>query len=290
MDYSLKELTVAEAAIILIEQGIIRRDRLVNKNRNGNSKTSTGEPQVRLWIREYNKVYQEEYKKGILEGGNDESSSNFAHTKAARSGIRATIQSKKSGYRIKEEDLKEFIRIRIGDKKETNIIDGLLKLMEGRQEEIQKTKGKLESEWFTTGFQEAIDYLKLNLPLRKEFLSKTVVRLPHDGWYTDELGIIATEFKLYETDKVMQLMVEFLNRNIEQLQFKLKIIIEKGDGSTESKIDWALQNAVLANHYRLELEKLVSDMWNTERIKGIIAKQIPEENEKKLAILWMLAK
>ncbi|MBT2677372.1 hypothetical protein J7E38_00080 [Bacillus sp. ISL-35] len=281
----MKEYTVVEVAAILVSKGIIRRNNRVNKNKNGQSKISTGEQQVRLWIREYNKIFQNEYNRYITEGDSHEKASEYAHTIASNYGIKAAIRSKKEGYRITKDDLKEFIDVKLGSSLETKLIEGLKKEAITRASNVKVVSGKLQSEWFLQGFQEAIEFLKANLDVA---ISKEVINLPSYDWFIDEKKTFATNYRIRETNSSTILWVEFINQHVNNIQFKMRIYRQNDTNKIKTNVEWSIKNAILAGHNRAELDNIVSIETNIATLKEFFIEQIPESDENKLLILMML--
>ena len=283
----MKEYTVTEVAMVLIEQGVIRRDNLINKNKNGATKFSTGEPQVRLWIREYNKVFEQEYKEYLDAGEEIDNANKYAHTKALRYGIRATMESRKQGYRIQEHDLKEFISYKLGSDKENNLIYELKSLKKKLIKDIKYSKGPLQSEWFEKGFESAINFFENNFLLGVKPQSKEVLQLPKNDWFIDESSITITNYKYRQINNSAILWINFKNKQLNQLDFKLRV--NKNNEEIETKIDWALSYAIISMHFRSELESILSDKNNITVLKQILLEKIPEDEANKLAILMLLS-
>lgn len=286
----MKTYTVVEAASILIEEGIIRRNQLINKNGNGTSKFSTGEPQVRLWIREYNKVFQKEYNNQLADGEKQDDAANYAHTKASMYGIKAKMESRKIGYRIFEKDLKEFIEFKIGTNKETRLVDELRKYKLTKQKELKETQGPIEEEWFDKGFQSAIEYLERYFSLDQKLLKKNIIQLPEKGWFINPDSVKGKHYQLHESDHSFLLRIDFQNTQVEQLKFKMTIHKQKKDENSRksTKIDWTLKGVAVSLHFRNEIEKIISNEDNIEVIKEILCTQIPEDEENKLLMLLLL--
>ncbi|MHC5323583.1 hypothetical protein ACYST1_19360 [Priestia megaterium] len=290
----MKEYTVSEAALILSEKRVIRRDKLVNRNKNGATKSSTGEPQVRLWIRQYNKVYKQEYDNCIMSGDSVEKARNFAHTKASRFGIRANIQSKKMGYRISQADLNDFIQLKIGTANEEKLIAELKTLKERKLNYKKEDTGVLENELYVQGyeecFQDIITYLNKRSLLTETTPSKKVIQLPKKGWFLNKDAIFGKEFRLWETNQHFILNISFINKKVPHLDFKMNIYSSKHNDQTSTELEWGLENATLSIHYFTELETLISNKNYIEIIKDILIEQIPSEDENRLAILMMLSR
>jgi len=287
----MNEYNIVEAASILKEKGVIKSAEINNSYIIDNNPTTHDISQVMLWIREYDKAYKKAYHVAVTSGNNYEEAVQYAEKKASYEGIKATYDKEQQSHIIKSEDLHKFIELKTVETKEKRILEELSKFKTSKQNEIQKIKGRTESHYFAMGFEAAIASLEKMLfedtEEKVDSNSKNIISFPKNESYLNKENIYALDFQLWNTSDSDILLVDFANKEIEQLKFKMSVYKPKNGNEAETNIEWVVEDGILSIHNQRDIEDFMLDKRNICKIKRILQHQVPEYNENKNEILNM---
>lgn len=287
----MNEYNIVEAASILKEKGVIESAEINNSYIIDNNPTTQDISKVMLWIREYDKAYQKAYQTAVTSGHNYEDAVQYAEKKASYEGIKATYDKDGQSHTIKSENLHKFIELKTMETKEKRMLEELSKFKTSKQTEIQKMKGRTESHWYDKGFEDAIAFLEKMLfkdtEETEESNSKNIISFPKNQSYLNKENIYALDFQLWNTSDSDILLVDFANKEIEQLKFKMSVYKPKNGNEAETNIEWSVENGILSIHNQRDIEDFMLDKRNIRKIKRILQHQVPEYNENKNEILNM---